>query len=159
MQADIQKRGENMISSGEFIFAYNELFKFIHKKYGKKDVISLWEFISDKFLTNLDELVREKGISGMAEYWTHTLTEEGAEYQMSVGENYFEIFMKKCPSVGKLNKIKMKKYSYYCEHCKTLYKKVIEKYGFLYKVKIIDKEKGICKVFVKRTKKRNFPIQ
>ena len=81
-----------MIPSREFILAYNELFKFLHKKYGKKAVIDFWKFISDNFLTNLDHLVKEKGISGMAEYWTHTLTEEGAEYQMSVGENYFDCF-------------------------------------------------------------------
>lgn len=78
----------------------------------------------------------------MAEYWTHTLTEEGAEYQMSVGPDYFEIYMKKCPSVAKLNKAKVEKYSYYCEHCEVLYKRVIEKYGFTYRIKYIDKEKG-----------------
>ncbi|MDD3725589.1 MAG: hypothetical protein PHI44_00090 [Candidatus Ratteibacteria bacterium] len=133
-----------MISSGEFILAYNELFRFLHKRYGKKGVVDFWIYISDKFLTNLDVLVKEKGISGMAEYWTHTLTEEGAEYQMSVGENYFEILIKKCPSVGKLNKAKVEKYPYYCEHCDILYRRVIEKYGFNYKIRVIDKEKGVC---------------
>jgi len=141
-----------MIPSREFILAYNELFKFLHKKYGKKAVIDFWKFISDNFLTNLDHLVKEKGISGMAEYWTHTLTEEGAEYQMSVGENYFEIYMKKCPSVGKLNKAKVEKYPYYCEHCDILYKRVIEKYGFTYRIKFIDKEKGICLLQVRKRK-------
>ena len=92
-----------MVSCTEFILVYNELFKFLEEKYGKKEVIKFWEYISDKFLTNLDKLVKEKGILGMAEYWTHTLTEEGAEYEMKVGENHFEIFMKKCPSVGILN--------------------------------------------------------
>ena len=71
--------GGEMISCTEFILAYNELFKFLDKKCGKKKVIGFWESISDNFLHNLEFLVREKGISGMKEYWTHTLTEEGAK--------------------------------------------------------------------------------
>ena len=139
-----------MISATEFILAYNELFKFLHKKYGKKAVIEFWEYISDKFLTNLDNLVKEKGIAGMAEYWTHTLTEEGAEYTMSVGPDYFEIYMKRCPSVGILNEKKMEKYPYYCEHCGLLYKRVIEKYGFEYKIDYISPDKGICRLKVRK---------
>lgn len=141
-----------MISCTEFILAYNELFKFLHKKYGKKAVIEFWEYISDKFLTNLDFLVKEKGIAGMEEYWTHTLTEEGADYQMHAGPDHFEISMKKCPSVGILNKSKVEKYPDYCEHCEILYKRVIEKYGFEYKIKYIDKEKGICRLSVRACK-------
>lgn len=139
-----------MIPAKEFILAYNELFKFLHRKYGKKAVIDFWKFISDEFLTNLIFLVKEKGISGMAEYWTHTLTEEGAEYKMGVGPNYFEIYMKRCPSIGILRKRKVEIYPYYCEHCNVLYKRIIERYGFTYKIKFIDKQKGICYVKVKK---------
>jgi len=142
-----------MIPAKEFILAYNELFKFLHRKYGKKAVIDFWIYISDNFLKNLDKLVKEKGIAGMAEYWTHTLTEEKAVYTMSVGPDYFEIFMKKCPSVGILNKKKVKKYPYYCEHCDVLYKRIIEKYGFVYKIQFIDREKGVCKVKIHKKRK------
>lgn len=135
-----------MMPAGEFILAYNELFKFLHRHYGKRAVINFWEFISDNFLTNFDELVKEKGIAGMAEYWTHTLTEEGAEYRMEVGNDYFKIYMKKCPSVGILNKRKVKKYPYYCEHCDILYRRIIEKYGFVYSIRYINKNKGICEL-------------
>ena len=144
-----------MISCTEFILAYNELFKFLHKRYGKKAVIEFWEYISDRFLTNLHRLVKEKGIAGMAEYWTHTLTEEEAEYQMSVGPDYFEMYIKKCPSIGILNRRKADKYPWYCEHCGTLYKRVMEKYGYRYKKEYINPEKGICKVAIKKIRKWN----
>lgn len=137
-----------MISCTEFILAYNELFKFLHRKYGKEAVIGFWEYISDEFLTNLDILVREKGIDGMREYWTHTLTEEKADYIMKAGKNSFEIYMRQCPSVGMLNKSGAEKYPYYCEHCGLLYKRVIEKYGFTYEVDYIDTDKGVCRVRV-----------
>ncbi len=143
-----------MIPAKEFILAYNELFKFLHRKYGKKAEIDFGIYISDNFLKNLDELVNEKGIAGMAEYWTHTLTEEKAVYTMSVGPDYFEIFIKKCPSVGIMNKRKVKKYPYYCEHS-ILYKRIIEKYGFVYKIQFIDKEKGVCKVTIHKKRRKN----
>ena len=65
-----------MISSTEFIMAYNELFKFLEEHYGKEAVIDFWIGISDNFLNNLRKLVAKKGIEGMKEYWTHTLSEE-----------------------------------------------------------------------------------
>lgn len=119
------------------------------ERYGKQAVTEFWEYISDKFLTNLDRLVREKGIEGMREYWTHTLTEEGADYEMKVTPNEFEIFMKQCPSVDILNKSGVKKYQNYCDHCDLLYRRVIEKYGFTYNYEFLDREKGICRLTVK----------
>ncbi|MCX8082664.1 MAG: hypothetical protein N3D17_04645 [bacterium] len=144
-----------MISCTEFILAYNELFKFLHKKYGKKAVVDFWIYISDNFLTNLDTLVKEKGIAGMAEYWTHTLTEEKAEYCMEVGRDRFGIYIKKCPSVGIMNRRNVEKYPYYCEHCDILYRRIIEKYGFNYRIRFIDVDKGICCIKVYKNKKKN----
>jgi len=144
-----------MISCTEFILAYNELFKFLHERYGKKAVIDFWVYISDNFLTNLERLVREKGMAGMAEYWTHTLTEEKADYCMCAGKNYFKIYMKQCPSVGLLNKKKVKKYPYYCEHCDILYKRIIEKYGFSYEINFLDKDKGVCELKILKKTESN----
>lgn len=139
-----------MISCTEFILAYNELFSFLNERYGKQAVTEFWEYISDRFLTNLDRLVQEKGIEGMREYWTHTLPEEGADYEMKVTPNEFEIFMKQCPSVDTLNKSGVKRYPNYCDHCDLLYRRVIEKYGFTYNYEFLDREKGICKLMVKK---------
>ena len=148
MPAEILEGGK-MISCTEFILAYNELFKFLDKKGGKKKVINFWEGISDNFLQNLETLVREKGIEGMKEYWTHTLTEENAKYKMSADKNRFSIKIYECPSVGILRKTKhIKKYPDYCKHCGVLYPRIIEKYGFKCHIAYIDEEKGICRLKV-----------
>lgn len=139
-----------MISCTEFILAYNELFSFLEEEYGREAVIKFWEYISDRFLFNLDRLVREKGIEGMKEYWTHTLTEEGADYEMKVTPTEFEIFMKRCPSVNTLNRSNVKKYTNYCDHCNILYRRIIEKYGFLYDYEFLDRDKGICRLIVRK---------
>jgi len=145
-----------MISCTEFILTYNELFKFLDKKGGKKKVINLWEGISDNFLQNLDVLVKEKGIVGMREYWIHTLTEENANYEMSSDENRFSIEMYECPSVGILRKTKhIKKYPDYCKHCGVLYPRIIEKYGFKCRTEYTDEEKGICRIAVEKVRGNN----
>lgn len=142
-----------MISCTEFILAYNELFKFLQEKGGKKQVVDCWEGISDHFLQNLDSLVKEKGIEGMKEYWTRTLTEEGAQHKITAGSDKFEIEMYECPSVGILRRTKhIERYPDYCEHCGVLYSRVIEKYGFDYHVEYIDKEEGVCRLTVETRK-------
>ena len=150
MPAEILEGGE-MISCTEFILVYNELFKFLDKKGGKKKVINFWKAISDNFLQNLDALVKEKGIQGMKEYWTHTLTEENAKYKMTADENRFSIEMYECPSVGILRRTKhIKKYHDYCKHCGVLYPRIIEKYGFKCCTEYIDEEKGICQITIEK---------
>ena len=137
-----------MISCTEFIWAYNELFKFLEGRYGKQAVVDLWVALSEEFLTNLDELVAEKGTRGMEEYWTHTLTEEGADYSMSSTEDSFSIEMHQCPSVGLLQQGPAVRYRDYCEHCAWLYPRILERYGFAARMEIVDAEKGVCRLTV-----------
>ena len=141
-----------MISCTEFIWAYNELFKFLHERHGKEAVIELWKAISDEFLGNLDRLVRERGIQGMREYWTHTLTEEGADYVMTVEEDAFYIDMHRCPSVALLNEGPSSRYPDYCEHCAWLYPPLLDKHGFEAHMHIIDPKRGECRLSVYKKK-------
>jgi hypothetical protein len=141
-----------MISCTEFILAYNELFKFLEERYGKEAAIDFWIGISDNFLQNLRKLVAEKGIQGMKEYWTHTLSEEGAKYKISATDNEFIIDMYKCPSVGILRRNRhIKRYPDYCKHC-DLYRRVIEKFEFTYDIEYIDENLGKCRLTVRKKK-------
>ena len=139
-----------MISCTEFIWAYNELFKFLDERYGEQAVIDFWIGISNDFLTNLDNLVAQKGTRGMEEYWTHTLKEEGANYTMTTTEETFSIDMHRCPSVALLQRGPASRYLKYCEHCTWLYPRILERYGFASHVEIIDAEKGVCRFTVEK---------
>ena len=75
-----------MISCTEFIPAYSELFKFLHAAGGKEAVVRFWEHLSDSFLTDLRDLAAAKGVAGCFEYWSHTLTEEAADFRMALDE-------------------------------------------------------------------------
>ena len=141
-----------MISCTEFIPAYSELFKFLHDKGGKEAVVGFWEYLT-VFLENLHDLAASKGLAGCYEYWSHTLTEEAADFRMSLDEdnNLFTIEMRHCPSKGRLNEFKhIEPDKYYCEHCDVIYRKVLEPLGFEYNIDLSNSDKAACKTIVRK---------
>jgi hypothetical protein len=142
-----------MISCTEFIPAYSELFKFLHAKAGKEAVVKFWESLSDEFLTNLRDLAATKGLAGCFEYWSHSLTEEAADFRMTLDEDkgILEIDMRGCPSRGMLNSLKhIEAYEHYCEHCDVLYRRVLEPLGFSYDIDLSTCKEARCKVVIKK---------
>lgn len=143
-----------MISCMEFIPAYSELFKYLHAKGGKKAVIKYWENLSDGFLSNLRNLASQKGLAGCYEYWSHVLTEEAADFKMSLDENegVFQIHMRYCPSMGRLlQEEHIEPYEFYCEHCDVLYRRVLEPLGFEYDIDMSKCHQAECVLTVKKT--------
>ena len=144
-----------MISARDFVLSYSEWFSYIAEHYGHEAVQELWAAISDEFLGHFRKLVEEKGFGGMVEHWSRTLKEEQADCGIEYETDEFRIVMHNCPSVGMLRDAKwMKKYPRYCEHCLTLYGRVIEDYGFDFDIDHLDQEKGICRIIVRKTKNK-----
>ncbi len=140
-----------MISCTEFIPAYNEYFKFIEEIDGKEGVVAFWEYLSDNYLTNLKELVIKNGIEGCWLYWSHSLNEEAADFNMVLDEvtGEFTIEMNKCPSRSMLNEVKyIEPYRDYCEHCDILYRRVLEPLGYRYTIDLSRCENAQCTIKV-----------
>lgn len=138
-----------MISCTEFIPLYSEFFKYLDKKGGYDAVLAYWHHISDTSLgdsTNPHSMVSfiEKRIAeghphaayqGAKDYWGHTTTEEACDTRAVVDPehpySYSEMFY--CPSRAILNDFQhITPYEHYCEHCKIVYSRVLEKYGVSY---------------------------
>ena len=142
-----------MISCTEFIPAYSELFKFLEEKGGKAAVQGFWEYISDNFLTNLGELVKEHGLRGCWLYWSHTLNEEAADFTMEFDEEAqeFTITMHHCPSKERLLGFShMEPYHDYCGHCDVLYRRVLEPLGYEYWTDMSKTDEAQCEVRISR---------
>jgi predicted ArsR family transcriptional regulator len=141
-----------VISCTEFIPAYSELFKFLHSVGGKAEVVRFWEELSDAFLGNLRDLAAEKGLAGCFEYWSRALTEEAADFRMTLdeGQGVFKIEMRRCPSMGRLlDSVDIEPYPEYCEHCDTLYRRVLEPLGFQYEIDLSEAcRKAKCTITV-----------
>jgi hypothetical protein len=122
-----------MIPCTDFIPAYSELFKFLHERGGRRAVLDFWNYLSDNFLDNLRDLVKEHGFRGCWLYWSQTLNEEAADFTMELDEEAgeFRIIMHKCPSKGLLLECRhIEPYHDYCGHCNVLYRRVLEPLGF-----------------------------
>ena len=134
----------------DFIVTYNETFKYIECKYGVEAVKELWQTISEQWCTHLDELVKNKGLDGMVEYWggeDGTLGREKAEYEISLKDGIFFGIMHECPSVKELHERDKKIYNgklTYCDHCPALYSPVAKKYGIKMTFNIEHEENGEC---------------
>lgn len=131
-----------MISCTDFIPLYSEFFNFLEKKDGTDAVNEYWLHISDTSIgdkTNPNSMAymcdRLGGFEGAIAYWGHTTTEEACDI-FSFKNNkkkYMYSHMRYCPSRGMLNSFThIKPYHNYCEHCKIIYSRVLEKYGVIY---------------------------
>ena len=142
-----------MIPCTDFIPAYSDLFKFLEKKGGRRAVDGFWNYLSDRFLTNLKRLVRKHGIRGCWLYWSHTLNEEAADFTMELDEEKgeFRIVMHRCPSKGRLLKYRhIVPYHDYCRHCDVLYRRVLEPLGYEYRYDMSQCGRARCALRVRR---------
>jgi len=131
-----------MISCTEFIPMYSEFFKFLEKQGGYDEVLTYWYHIPDTSLgdeTNPHSMVsfikQYGGYDGAKKYWGHTTPEEACDiYGVEDKVNrYSYSHMRYCPSRAMLNSFKhIEPYHNYCEHCKIIYSRVLEKYGVIY---------------------------
>ena len=142
-----------MVSCTEFIPLYSELFKYLEEKGGHDEVMKYWEHISDVYVQpRLGEHVKEKGIAGCWDYWSHSLNEEAADFVMEFDEDEktFTIDMKHCPSKGMLDSFDwFEPYHDYCGHCAVLYSRVLEKYGISSDMDLTRTDKAQCCVKIK----------
>lgn len=137
-----------MVSCTEFIPFYSELFKYLDKKKGKREVEKYWEYVSDNYVKPLlGEKVKKYGIEGCFLYWGKSLNEENCDFTIIYNEDEktFEIKMYGCPSKGMLNKLAYTNpYPDYCEHCGILYSRVLEKYGFTIDYNFAEVKQAKC---------------
>lgn len=130
-----------MIVDKDFVQNYNKLFKFL----GEKGAEQFWHKLSKTILGELRELVERKGLAGCFEFWSNTLTQEGADCKITLDtkENTFEIEMRQCPSLAVLDKPSKG----YCKHC-WMYADVIEPLGYKYDLQYNGK--GQCRIQISK---------
>jgi len=142
-----------VIPCTDFIPAYSELFKFLEARGGREAVVEFWQYLSDTFLSNLRELVREHGIRGCWLYWSRTLNEEAADFTMELDEEAGElrIVMHRCPSKSLLLECRhIEPYHDYCGHCDVLYRRVLEPLGFECSLDMSECDRARCSLVVRK---------
>jgi len=144
-----------MISCTEFIWVYNELFRFIEERGGEEQLIAFWKGIADEFLWNLREYVEKDGLEGMRRYWSHTLGEEGGRHRMTLYDDMFVIDMHECPSAKLIHESgRVRPFERYCEHCLWLYPPILRELGYEVDYDLLSCERGRCRLTVRKPRAR-----
>ena len=151
-----------MISCTEFIPVYSELFSFLEEKYGKAEVERFWNYLftPDGKGIPLINFLKSEGIKGCYTYWSGSLNEEAADFSMYLNEKdgWFKINMHRCPSKGRLLKLKdeigITPYPNYCLHCDH-YRESVEKAGLKYIYDFCNTDKASCSILIYDPEKFN----
>ena len=148
-----------MISCTEFIPSYSTLFTFLENNYGAQEVHRFWEDLFDPKKNGpthlLEEEIRKNGITGCWNYWTHTLNEEAADFDLFLDEEngWYLCRMRHCPSKGRLLEIgHITPYHDYCSHC-DLYRRTVEQYGLQYVYNFTGCSEASCELLIYDPKK------
>ena len=105
-----------MIPSDHFVRFYNEVFKFLDEK---GDLPNYYRAISRDQEAHCLKLFREKGLQGVYEYYQRIRVEENCDMELRMLKNpdRLVLFMRKCPSLGKVLDNDADPCPKYCLHC------------------------------------------
>ena len=117
-----------------FIHAYDRLFRFLAEK-GYDQLSDFWSLLSDAILGRLRFLVKTKGMAGMVEYWSDTLSSEGAKFTITYSnseEPLLTLRIWECPSLAELDLTEEGPSDIYCDHCFAIYPQALKELGYLF---------------------------
>ncbi len=118
----------------DFIVNYSATFDYLHRRFGKADVVKLWDYLGG---TNLELIgkVKDNGLEGYLEYFYGsggTCSRENVVGGASIQNDVYAEHIEACPSVNELRLRGKRPYRYYCEHCYWLYHQALESQGYTY---------------------------
>lgn len=129
-----------MLGSYDFCGHYEWTFEWLRHQGGEALVREYWDAaIHRDSQTHARDLILPKGLTGMKEYWSHTLDHEAAGYTITPTEKVFRMDIHDCPSKGFLVRNGLAQYHDYCDHCMGWIGPLMKEAGF-----VVDHEHNHC---------------
>jgi hypothetical protein len=120
-----------MLGVYDFCGHYEWTFDWLEERGGKELLHEYWDkAIHQDSQRHAAELILQKGIPGMKEYWGHSLSQEAAGYKTIATEKTFRIDIHDCPSKGFLIRNKLEQHRDYCDHCIGWIGPMLKRAGF-----------------------------
>jgi hypothetical protein len=106
------------MSAGDFYFAINATFRFIHDTYGKDALVDYWTSMAREYHADTAEGFRNGGLQEVRRYWADYFAHEpGGDVGVSLTERGVELAVRDCPAIRWLKDGGREIVPYYCEHC------------------------------------------
>lgn len=131
------------MSAGDFYYAINATFKFIHDNWGKESLIEYWTSMANEYHAEIADRFREGGLEEVQHYWADYFADEpGGEVSVSLTEKNVEIDVRDCPAIRWLKNGERAIVPYYCEHCHYVSTAIAAQSDLTFK---LDGGGGICR--------------
>lgn len=107
--------------AGDFYFAINATFRFIHDQWGKEALIDYWTSMAHTVHAPIAKAMRNGGLEEVRRYWADYFAgEPDGDVAVELMEDRVEIVIRRCPSIHWLEKAEREIVPYYCEHCHAI---------------------------------------
>jgi hypothetical protein len=106
------------MAAGDFYFAINATFRFLHDTWGEQALIDYWVALAREYHAPLSQRFREGGLPAVADYWRDYFDHEpGGEVAVEANDDAVVIDVKDCPAIRWLNEGGREIMPLYCRHC------------------------------------------
>ena len=106
------------MAAGDFYFAINATFRFIHDTWGKEALVDYWTSMAQEYHAEVADCFRQGGLEEAKRYWAEYFVDEpGGDVSVDLTEKGVEIDVRDCPAIRWLKEGGREIVPYYCEHC------------------------------------------
>ena len=106
------------MSTPDFYFANNAMFRHIHDRYGKAALIEYWQALGREYDRARLQRWRRGGLRAVADDWRDYFgREQGAVVEVTCDDQAVELDIQVCPAIKHLRDHGREIVPYFCEHC------------------------------------------
>jgi hypothetical protein len=133
------------MSAGDFYYAINATFRFIHDTWGKEALVDYWTSMAHEYHAEVSGRFREGGLDEVERYWRDYFAKEpGGEVAVRQANGQVEILVDDCPAIRWLKNGGREIVPYYCEHCHHVSTAIAQDAGLTFK---LEGGNGTCRQF------------
>lgn len=106
------------VGAGDFYFAINATFAFLHRKFGLNGLQRYWEALGQNYHAPVSARWRSGGLPAVAEYWrAFFAAEPGAEVEVKADPEEVAVEVRVCPAIQHLRAHRREILACFCQHC------------------------------------------
>jgi hypothetical protein len=121
------------MSAGDFYFAINASFRFIHDTYGKEALVDYWTAMAREYHADLADRFRAGGLQQVRQYWAEYFANEpDGDVDVRLTERGVELDVRQCPAIRWLQEGGRQIVPCYCEHCRYVSTAIAEGAGMIF---------------------------